>query len=291
MSNQSVGAANVVDGPVFTQFSSAQPFGKGSFSTRVRVYNGIRRVEIRTSIGNHDRFVRYRAIFPTSVEEGTSVHEIPFGAIERPEGIEFPAQTWVDCGDGHRGVALLNRGLPGNNAVDGTLLLSLLRSARINSYDYQGGYEAGAGSDSGLMEGAQLSFDYALMPHGDSWQKAKVYRAGHEFNEPLLARKAAAHAGPLPKRWGLVEISHANVVLSALKTGEDGAIVFRVYEAEGKAATGLRIKLNAPVESAAVVNLVEDIGSSLAVEDNSVQIDLAAYEIKTMALHLRAETQ
>ena len=291
LSSQSVGAGHVVDGPVFTQFNSARPFGNGSFSTRVRVYSGIRRVEIRTSISNQQRFVRYRAIFPTAIEKGTSVHEIPFGAIERPEGIELPAQNWVDYGDGRRGVALLNRALPGNNAVGGTLLLSLMRSARINSYGYQGGYEAGAGSDSGLMEDVQLSFDYALVPHSDSWQEAKVYRAGREFNEPLLARKAEAHAGTLPKRWGLVELSHANVVVSALKTGEDGAAVLRVYEAEGMAATGLRIKLNADVESAAVVNLIEDVDSKLEVEENTVEIDLAAYEIKTLVLHLCPRAQ
>jgi alpha-mannosidase len=290
LSNQFIGAGNVVEGLVFTEFNSAQPFGSGSLSTRVRVYNGIRRVEIRTTINNEDRFVRYRAVFPTACKKGTNTHEIPFGAIERAEGIEFPAQRWVDCGDGQRGVALLNRGLPGNNTVDGTLLLSLMRSARINSYAYQGGYEAGAGSDSGLMEGRQLSFDYALMPHGESWREAQVYRAGYEFNEPLLVRKAEAHAGVLCKRWGLLELSQANVVVSALKVGEEGATVFRVYEAEGKGAAGLRIKLNAEVESAAIVNLVEDVDGSLEVEDNSIQIDLGPFEIKTLALRLRLRT-
>ena len=287
LSNQYVGAGNAVSGPVFAEFRSSQPFGKGSFATRVRLYRNVRRVEIRTTLNNQDRLVRYRAVFPTTIKKGRSVHEIPFGAQERPEGMEFPAQNWVDCGDGERGVALLNRGLPGNNVVDGTLLLSLMRSARINGYAYQGGYEAGVGSDTGLMEGSELTFDYGLVPHVGDWGDAEVYRAGREFNEPLIAYKATVHDGPLPARWGLIELSHDHVVVSALRVGEDGETIVRVYEAAGKAAAGLRIAVTAAVESARVVDLVEDgVGEDLVLTDGGVQLDLAPFEIVTIALRL-----
>ena len=289
LSNQYVGAGNAISGPVFAEFRSNQPFGTGSFATRVRLYRNIRRVEIRTTLNNQDRFVRYRAIFPTTIKQGRSVHEIPFGAMERPEGIELPAQNWVDCSDGERGIALLNRGLPGNNTVDGTLLLSLMRSARINSYAYQGGYEAGVGSDTGLMEGREVTFDYALVPHAGDWGEARVYRAGREFNEPLTAHKATVHEGPLPKRWGLIELSHDHVVVSALRVGEDGETIVRVYEAAGKAAAGLRVALAATIESARVVDLVEDgVGENIALTEEGIQLDIAPFEIVTIALRLAA---
>ena len=89
------------------------------------------RIEVRTAILNNEKFVRYRLLFPTAIRNGKSVHEIPFGAIERPDGIEFPAQNWIDYSDGEKGVALLNRGLPGNNVADGTILLSLMRCTSI----------------------------------------------------------------------------------------------------------------------------------------------------------------
>jgi alpha-mannosidase len=57
---------------------------------------------------NHDKWVRYQALFPTAVQGGRNVHEIPFGALERPDGVEFPAQHWVDRSDERGGVALLN---------------------------------------------------------------------------------------------------------------------------------------------------------------------------------------
>src|SRR5205085_1946504 len=101
--------------------------------------------DISTDLVNQEEFVRYRVVFPTSIPKGTSMEEIPFGAIERPQRQEFPAQNWGDYGDGSKGLALLNRGLPGNNVADGNMMLSLMRSARLISYGFIGGYEPGVG--------------------------------------------------------------------------------------------------------------------------------------------------
>ncbi len=117
-----------------------------------------------------------------------------------------------------RGVAVLNRGLPGNNVASGTMMLSLARSTRIQAYGYGGGYEPGMSSDTGFEVGKELSFDYALVPHTGDWREAGVYRDGLEFNHPLLAHTAAVHAGVLPPRWGLLQVTPHNVVISALET-------------------------------------------------------------------------
>ena len=173
-------------------------------------------------------------LFPTSIRDGQSVHEIPFGAIQRPAGMECPAQNWVDYSNGKQGLAVLNRGLPGNNVADGTMMLSLLRSTRIQAYGFGGGYEPGMSSDSGFELGKEFAFDYALVPHAGDWRQAGVYRDGLEFNHPLVARTVASHPGVLPKRWGFLEIAPQNVVVSALKPGPEGTAVLRIYEAAGQ---------------------------------------------------------
>jgi len=231
-------------GPVFSEFSVAHPFANGSFATRVRLYAGVRRLDIQTELVNNEKYVRYQALFPTSIKNGHNVMEIPFGAIERPTRIEFPAQHWVDYSDGQRGVALLNFGLPGNLVTDGTLMLSLLRSHNLGAYGFGGGYEPGMSSESGFGLGQPRTFHYAIVPHTGDWREAAVYRRGLEFNHPLLTRKAAAHTGTLPSRWGLVEISAPNVVLTALKPGPGRTTILRVYEAAGKATSGVKLKLN-----------------------------------------------
>ena len=287
-SNEWVGGdGRTEEGPVFSEFHIEHPFGEGSFETTVRLYPGIRRIDIRTEILNNEKFVRYRVLFPTSIKSGQRMDEIPFGAIERPLMQEFPAQNWSDYSDGTKGVALLNRGLPGNNVADGTLILSLMRSARISAYPFFGGYEPGVSSDLGLELGAKRTFDYALVPHEGDWRAAEIYRAGWEFNNPLAVRKVSSHAGSLPKRWGLLSVSQRDVVVSALKPGRGGSVVLRVYEAAGRPSSGVKIKLNAGIASAREVSLVEDNGAELQVVDDTLQFDLGPYQIKTFSLKLR----
>ncbi len=274
----------VTCGPVVSEFTVTHPFSDaGRFSTTIRLYASLPRIDIRTTILNNDKCVRYRALFPTTIAQGRNVQEIPFGAIERPEGIEFPAQNWVDWSDGARGVALLNRGLPGNNVTDGTLLLSLLRSTSIVAYGYQGGYGPGMGSDSGLELGRTLTFDYALMPHAGDWTQAAPWRDGQAFNHPLIAVTAETHPGPMSPRHGLLDIDATNIVLSSAKVSEDGArIVLRLYEAAGEATTA---RLTVPgCVAAEVINLLEDPLQSLDHAD--LTLEFRSFEIKTLALTL-----
>ncbi|HVT95426.1 MAG TPA: glycoside hydrolase family 38 C-terminal domain-containing protein [Bryobacteraceae bacterium] len=292
LSSRNVGGnGSVRVGPVFSEFHVSHPFGKNHFTTRVRVYPGIRRIDFHTEIQNQEKFVRYRLMFPVSVSGGHNVQEIPFGAIERPLNQEFPAQNWIDYGAEGHGVALLNRGLPGSNVAGNTMLLSLMRSTRLLSY---GGVsdDPNSQSDTALELGKQIGFDYALVPHAGTWQDAKVFRDGFEFNNPLVTRTGAVHPGPLPARWGLLRIEGGDhVVISALKPSRDGEVAVRVYEAAGIAAPGVKMHFTVPLRSAREANLIEDPAATLPLQDNSFSFDLRPFEIKTFRLRLDAAAQ
>jgi alpha-mannosidase len=279
------GATNA--GPVFSEFHITHPFGKNQFATRVRLYNGSRRIDISTDLVNQEEFVRYRVVFPTSISKGTSMEEIAFGAIARPERQEFPAQNWADYGDGSKGLVLINRGLPGNNVADGKMMLSLMRSARLISYGFVGGYEPGVGSDSGLGVGRKYTLEYALVPHTGDWRGALPWRAGLEFNNPLIARAVSPHKGELPARWGILDVSQDSVVTSALKPGNDGTAVLRVYEAAGKPAQRVRVTFHAPIEHPRDANLIEDAGAELEMDHDSIVFDLRPFEIKTFKFTMK----
>jgi len=278
----------VTNGPVISEYSVAHPFSEqGRFQTTIRLYHALPRIEIRTRILNNSECVRYRALFPTALQSAVNTHEIPFGAISRPDGIEFPAQNWIDCSNGEHGVALLNRGLPGNNIADGTLMLSLLRCTSIVAYGYGGGYEPGMGSDSGQELGQELTFDYALLPHAGDWRQAAVYREGQAFNHPLIAVTAAPHTGVLPQRWGALTILPDNVVLSACKVGEQGHLVLRVYEAAGTAVDQVTITCAGTLHAVAEFNLLEDHLANLEATDDRFHFALRPFEIKTFGLDIR----
>ena len=129
----------VHQGPVYSEYRLAphRYCADGALSTSVRLYAGLRRIDIHTKILNSEKFVRYQVMFPTTIKNGQIVYDIPFGSIERPNGIEFPAQNWADYSDGEKGLALLNRALPGNLTSDSTMMLSLMRSARIANYGFE----------------------------------------------------------------------------------------------------------------------------------------------------------
>ncbi len=276
----------VMNGPVVSEFRIARPFGSGKFATTIRLYQGLRRIEVTTRLVNQEKYVRYQAHFPTTIKDGKGTHEIPFGSIDRPSAIEFPAQNWVDYGDGQRGLALLNIGLPGNLVSDGTMLVSLLRAHSLGAYGFGGGYEPGMSSETGFQLGKERTMRYALMPHQGDWREAGIFRDGWEFNHPLICRNALPHAGAMPKRWGLVEVSNPAVVVSSLKPSRTGDAALRVYEASGQAAAGVTIKLNAKVLSAREANLLEDAGREMKTEGDSVRFDLHPFEIKTIRLRL-----
>jgi alpha-mannosidase len=262
-------------------------FGKGFFATRIRLYTGLPRIDIHTTLVNEDERVRYRMALPTTLENGTITQEIPFGAIERPTG-EFPAQNWMDYSDGSKGVAVLNRGLPGNNVDDNVLMLSLLKCTALKEgYGEVGGFSKSTKTTDGYEIGVHHTFDYSLVPHSGDWHEAELVRRGAEFNRPLIALKAAKQPGRLPKRLSLFEVSANNVAVSAVRATEQG-IVVRVYETEGKATTGVTLTAATLINSAKETNLIEKEGSSVpvAADRRSLTFDIGAFEIKTFLLDM-----
>jgi alpha-mannosidase len=278
-------AGTIRTGPVYSEFDVWHPFDTGDFSTRVRIYNGLPRIDIRTQLINKERLVRYQALFPTTLKSGSAWRAIPFGAIAQPDGVEFPAQDWTDWSDGKRGLAVLNVGQPGNVVSEGTMMLSLLRAHNLGAYAMGGGYE-GQSADSGMQLGKQITLNYALRPHAGSWQDARVYRDGMEVNRPLIVRKAARHEGKLPAKWGMLEISAPNVVLSALKPARDGSVIVRVFESAGQKTNAVELKFASTVQSAELVNALEDVQGKLDSSSKSIKFDLHPFEISSIRVKL-----
>jgi alpha-mannosidase len=271
-------------GPLFSEFQVENPFDSGTFATRVRLVHASRRVEIETRLVNNEKYVRYQVRFPTPFKPGRTFHEIPFGSVEQPEGIEFPAQNWVDHSDGTRGLAVLNLGIPGCVVTEGTILLSLLRSHNLGAYGFGGGYEPGMSSESGFQIGKERTMRYALLPHVGDARSARIFRDGMEYNHPLLARKAESHAGPLPPTGSFLGVSNPNVVLTSLTPGPEGQVIARLYEAAGTEAQGVSLTTARPIRSAAECNLLDQERKPLELSQGGLKFDLRPFEIKTFAL-------
>lgn len=281
------GDGRIVNGRARSDYNVSFAFGGGHFSTRIRLYSGLPRVDIRTTLINSDERVRYRMAVPTTLHGGTITYEIPFGAIERPEG-EFAAQNWLDYTDNSRGLAVINRGLPGNSVQDNVMFLSLLKCTALKEgYGEVGGFNKGAKTTDGYEIGVQHEFEYALSPHIGDWRDAKLVLRGMEFNRPLIAKKTATHVGRLPKRLSLITLSASNVIVSAVKAVAGGFVV-RVYESAGWATPMVELRTAFAIESVSITNLIEQEASLLdrAAERDVKRLtfDIGAFQILTFVI-------
>jgi alpha-mannosidase len=75
-----------------------------------------------------------------------------------------------------------------------------------------------------------------LVPHAGDWRVADVVRRAAELNQPPFALIETFHDGPLPQRRSFGDDGGGDVVLTAVKRGEDGGTVLRAYETAGRAA-------------------------------------------------------
>lgn len=289
------GDGRVTNGSARTEYNVNFAFGSGFFATRIRIYSGLPRVDIHTTLINQDERVRYRMAVPTTLHGGKVTHEIPFGAIQRPDG-EFAAQNWIDYSDNARGLAVFNRGLPGNCVHDNVVMLSLLKCTALKEgYGEVGGFNRGTKTTDGYEKDVQHEFDYALFPHIGTWKDARLVQRGLEFNRPLLALKTGVHRGYLPKRLSFVTVSAANVIVSNVKAAEPlpnnigEEIVVRVYESSGWETTDVEIRTAFDIESVTEVNLIEEeapgSGVSVGRDGRSIRLDMGPFEIKTFRIN------
>ena len=125
------------------------PFGKNEFTSTLRLYRDVRRLDITTEIVNREAFVRYRVLFPTTITTERMIRKFRSAPSSASRRRSFPPKIGWTYSNDHHGLAVLNRGLPGNNVTQNVMMLSLARSSRLISYGYIGGYEPGVSSDSG----------------------------------------------------------------------------------------------------------------------------------------------
>jgi alpha-mannosidase len=271
---------DIKPGPVFAEIISEGRFGKGYRKIRARIYAGIPRIDIATTIVNNNESVRYRIHFPTAIQKGKIIREIPFGAIEQPEG-EFPCQNWLDYANKSMGLGILNKGLPGQGVVNDVVMVSVLRSVAMPE-EVQG--ERGEFEEA-LEKGKEYSFEYALVPHEGSWQDKQLPRKGYEFNSPLLAVKTTSHKGNLPPEGSFFEVAPANIIVSAVKRqkGNQGIIV-RLYETDGKKTKAI-LKTRNKIVCIKETDLLEDnFTDTLAADTKSFAFTIMPFEIKTFLI-------
>ncbi len=224
-----------------------------SVTTIVRVVQGSRRVEFRTTIENHAKDHRLRAVFPAGAAgspDGVRA-EGQFALVHRPLTPPTPRTEWVEPPDATQHtlgavalgpLALVTKGLPEYEARPGDagaeLCLTLLRSVGLISRP-SGAIRTrplGAGPQVQTPDGQCLGrheLEYALLPGADELDATALLRAAQDYRYGFLI--AGAGAGVQFDPPLSVE---GDVVFSCLKGAEDGdGLVLRVFNPTDAAAS------------------------------------------------------
>jgi len=274
----------VESGPLRAVIRVKNHFQTSTFIRDVTLYAGIPRVDVKMQVEWHEKHILLKVAFPVSAHSDQATYEIPFGSVQRPTTrntpaekaqFEVPAYRWADISDANHGLSLLNDSKYGYDAKGNVLRLSLLRSP-----EYPDPH-----ADEGHHE-----FTYALYPHGGSWKDALTVRRGYELNYKLLPVSTGKHDGVLPPEHSFLQIEPENVIVTALKKGEDdSSLILRFYEWAGRAGNAA-VSLPEKAKSAEETNLMEKRIGDVTSRGSEVTVPTRPYEIKTIRVQFDHET-
>ncbi len=259
---------------------------------------GSPRVDIRAEIENNARNHRFRMMFPTGISTSKAYAEMPFDVYERNR--EQPAdwknynpgcaqKTFVTVSDGIDGVTVINKGLPEYEALsdkDTTVAITLLRSTGILS---GGGDVAGDKYTPDAQCLGKRVAEVAICMHKGNYSDADSWNYAHSYNAPMYYKQTDAHEGSLPQEYSFVKIDSDKAVFSALKKAErENAVILRVYNPTCE-DLNVNIEFAAGFREAKLVNLNEELIKPLEADGNTVNVDMGAKKIVTLAFVLDKE--
>ncbi len=218
----------VENGPVRATVKVVSRYNDSTLTQYFSLTAGSDRLSVRARVDWHEKHKLLKLAFPMAVTDPEAFYEIPFGVIGRPaDGEEEPGLGWTAVKGSNGGWALLNDCTYSSSVKDGTLYLTLLRSP---IYGDHGGPRT---AESEYTDQGQMDFWYTLMPAGDEW--SPLVRAAALLNKPLTLVIETWHEGPLPAVGSVLCADQPNVIVSAIKRGEDGhSTVIRLYETDGR---------------------------------------------------------
>lgn len=248
-----------------------------------------------------------RIVFPVNMEKSFHAsYEVPFGTVEMgrdeidysylPDNYECQfadryarkdlpfreAINWVDVSTGN---------YKGNGCLFASdMTVHLFRDETTDPVDYPVVQHALLSSrkslawnpDDWFTQAGNHSYRMALYPHDGNWRFA--YKDGLAFNSPLVAYsgigETTASNTSLPLSKSLISVMPSNIIVSALKQGEDGDGLFvRFYEAEGRYTKAI-IKGFQPFSKVFLTNMLEYNIEELPVKaDGTIEISVNPWEI------------
>jgi alpha-mannosidase len=250
--------------------------GGGQIRRLVRLYHESPRIDFETELNDVPDYTVVVAEFPLAEEVLEIRRGIPYGfshgSWNRPDpnlhgwtkGI-VPAIRWTDYSlSVGGGLSIFDRGASGREIVGSTPIIYLL-NAENQYHGYPNPWLSGAGKH---------NVSYALYPHEESWNEARVPQMAWEYNCPPIV--VGNYAAQKPR--SILETSN-NVIVEALRC-ELGHLELRMVECLGSSGTA-SVKLMLPHKRAVLTDMTGREKSELSKSD-TYHINIKPQQIVTI---------
>ncbi len=298
----------VESGPVRAVVQVKKSFGDSAFVENIVLYSHADRVDFELSVDWHEKYRFAKVAFPLNLNSAYATFEIPFGAIQRFDwtlktdpGVRLTAppraweiadrtkfevagQRWADVSNqvGDYGVTLLNDSKYGFSYQENTLRMSLIRGPRRG---YPNMPDTWSDQSDEPIVGIH-HIKYALIPHRGAWQDVNATRRGAEFNQPLLPKAEASHAGQLGATYSALDVAPSTVTVECVKKAEDSnQYIVRLVETANKPSTAVLNFARAP-RMARETDMMEWDKyvplTAFAIKGTKIIVPLKPFEVKTI---------
>ncbi|MDF2484771.1 MAG: Alpha-mannosidase [Herbinix sp.] len=266
-------------GAVRATLEIERSFSNSIIKQKIYFYADSRRIEFETYVDWKEHQHLLKVHFPVDIHTDEATFDVQFGNVTRKihkntswdqARFESCGQKWMDLSEGHYGVSLLNDCKYGHSVDQCVMALTLVKS----------GIEPNPTTDQ-----EEHFFTYALYPHNESWRNSDTVREAAKLNQ----RSLAVHGGEAGAEFAFAAVDKKNVVLETVKQAEDGSgIILRLYETENAATKAtITVTTDYTIEEVSECNLIEEHIEQIAQGNNSFEIFIKPYEIKTYKLKLK----
>ena len=257
----------------------------------------LKRLDIENTVEwKTPRFVRVEQLFPLTQTNYAIHYGIPFGENSSDNimpksgpraGDEIKPDSWLLCRIVHdwihAGTADWGLNLatdhPQIRLGDGLFRAEMVRGTKFVSVKVVRGDEV---TSMNYPPPGTYVFHYSLSSAKGDWKASKAYRAGMNWNNPLLAVEVVDEIAKktLPPTHSFCSVQQDNVVISALKKSDlDSSVLLRMYEITG-APVATAVEFLGQPATFGEVNLLEE--DTVTTPENTLRA--GPYSIRTIKL-------
>ena len=232
----------VENGPIRATIKSTVKYNNSVFIRYYSLYSESDGLFVKCRLDFDEEYKLMKLCFETALQEPSVTYSMPYGFIEKEANSqEEPSHAWTDIHDRNGvGLGIINDCKYSFCACGNDLRMM---TARESAYLDHFGQKYRDGEMQFLDKGEQ-EFCYEIVPHTENIN-SYLFKRSELLNTPLSVQQETHHDGTLPEVFSALNIDKDNIVVTAVKSAEDGdGIILRIVECAGE-RTKVKISFNA----------------------------------------------